>query len=118
MLGNQRFAWRLLLSAWPPGASSLELRKLLNRFIAVCDAIAYAHSRGVLHRDIKPANVMLGDYGETLVVDWGLAKAVGSEQWAVGTEEHDETALRPAHRDRTARITPMHERPMTEPPVP
>ncbi len=54
---------------------SLELRKLLRRFIDVCNAIDYAHSRGVLHRDLKPANIVLGKHGETLVVDWGLAKA-------------------------------------------
>jgi serine/threonine protein kinase len=58
------------------GQSALELRGLLGRFIDVCDAIAYAHSRGVLHRDLKPGNIMLGKYGETLVVDWGLAKTV------------------------------------------
>ncbi len=59
-----------------PGASALELRGLLGRFMDVCDAVAYAHSRGVLHRDLKPGNIMLGKYGETLVVDWGLAKAL------------------------------------------
>jgi serine/threonine-protein kinase len=60
-----------------PGRRSLELRKLLRRVTDVCNAIEYAHSRGVLHRDIKPSNVIIGKYGETLVVDWGLAKALG-----------------------------------------
>jgi len=55
----------------------LDFRKLLGRFIDVCNAIAYAHSRGVLHRDLKPGNIMLGKYGETLVVDWGLGKVIG-----------------------------------------
>jgi len=54
------------------------LRPLLRRLIDTCNAVAYAHSRGVLHRDLKPQNVMLGKFGETLVLDWGLAK-VGIE---------------------------------------
>ena len=51
--------------------------KLLQIFSQVCMAIGFAHSRGVVHRDIKPSNVMLGDFGETLVLDWGVAKVLG-----------------------------------------
>ncbi len=59
-----------------PGERALALRGLLRRFVDVCNAVAFAHDRGWLHRDIKPANVMLGRFGETLVVDWGLARQV------------------------------------------
>ncbi len=52
----------------------LEMRQILNRFIDVCNTVHYAHNHDILHRDIKPSNIMVGPYGETLVVDWGLAK--------------------------------------------
>lgn len=58
-------------------ADSFQLRKILGRFVDVCQAIDFAHSKGVIHRDLKPSNIMLGRFGETLVVDWGLAKQVG-----------------------------------------
>ncbi len=64
-----------------------DFRMLLRRLIDACNAIHYAHEHGVLHRDIKPDNVMLGNYGETLVVDWGLAKLIETKPSAAsGTE--------------------------------
>jgi len=51
---------------------------LLEMFIKVCDAVAYAHSKGAVHLDIKPSNIQIGDFGEVLVCDWGLGKIVGT----------------------------------------
>ena len=69
-----------------PAAGRWSCRKLLRRFTDVCNAIDYAHSRGVIHRDLKPANIIVGKHGETLVVDWGLAKAVGRADPSVGEQ--------------------------------
>jgi serine/threonine-protein kinase len=77
------------------GARTLALQKLLRRFLDVCNAIAYAHSRGVVHRDLKPGNIMLGQYGETLVVDWGLAKSVGRPEPAPASATQDDRTLVP-----------------------
>ena len=57
-------------------AKALDFLTLLNAFVAVCNTVAYAHSRGVIHRDLKGQNVVLGDFGEVVVLDWGLAKRV------------------------------------------
>src|SRR5215475_11901862 len=51
----------------------------LRIFLRICDAVAFAHARGVLHRDLKPANIMVGSFGEVLVMDWGLAKLLRDE---------------------------------------
>src|SRR6202034_268279 len=88
-----------------PGARSLALRKLLRRFTDVCNAIEYAHSRGVLHRDIKPGNVIVGKHGETLVVDWGLAKSIGKADVERG-DDPDERALVPLSSGGSAETLP------------
>lgn len=67
--------------------NGLALHQLLTAFVAVCRTIAYAHNCGIVHRDIKPENIMLGKYGETLVVDWGLALPVGRDERARSSGE-------------------------------
>jgi serine/threonine protein kinase len=69
-----------------PGERSLQLRQLISRLVTVCNTVAYAHSCGILHRDLKPGNIMLAKYGETMVVDWGLAKPLTQPALEEGAE--------------------------------
>lgn len=62
----------------PEAAKYYSRRKLLTAFASVCQAVHFAHTRGVVHRDLKPANVMLGDFGEVYVLDWGVAKLLST----------------------------------------
>ncbi|MCO6457956.1 MAG: serine/threonine protein kinase [Pirellulaceae bacterium] len=89
-------------------AGSLELHGLLESFVAVCNAMSYAHARGVLHRDLKPDNVVLGAFGEVNLLDWGLAKRLdragddeATDRYVEVSETPDALRTRPGSRPGT-----------------
>ncbi len=76
--------------------------KLLGAFWDVCNAIAFAHSRGVVHRDIKPENIMVGEFGETVVLDWGIAKVAGKKDIRATDMEKELRYLKQQDSSKTA----------------
>jgi serine/threonine-protein kinase len=105
--GRASFSMRLIrgqtlrqaLAAWWSGPDDADtLDRALNVFLRVCDAVAFAHSRGVVHGDIKPENVMVGSFGEVYLVDWGVASLIppaGDEPAvSVSTERHTRSGVR------------------------
>src|SRR6266478_9573051 len=65
----------------------------LRLFLRICDAVAFAHARGVLHRDLEPANVMVGAFGEVLVMDWGLAKVLRNQAAGFAADDPEATIV-------------------------
>jgi serine/threonine-protein kinase len=90
-------------ASWEPSPSGWTLQRLMTAFLAVCNAVAHAHERGVVHRDLKPENVMLGDHGEVYVLDWGLAKVLGRRDRAAEAGELDLV-----HTDRSSSESASH----------
>jgi serine/threonine protein kinase/formylglycine-generating enzyme required for sulfatase activity/DNA-directed RNA polymerase subunit RPC12/RpoP len=82
--GNQEYLRKYSLGA------------LIQVFMKVCDGMSYAHSKGVLHRDLKPGNIMVGDFGEVLVVDWGVSKVLGRQE-----EQMAESSM-PSHEGKAS----------------
>ncbi|MDA8744371.1 serine/threonine-protein kinase [Rubripirellula amarantea] len=78
-----------------------KIRPLLTHFIAVCNAIDYAHSQNVLHRDLKPSNIIVGSQGQTLVLDWGCAKDIGEIESDDGPDSEDDPKGTSASADIT-----------------
>jgi hypothetical protein len=97
----------LIAQGIPETVRKYPLSALLTIFQKACDALAFAHAKGVIHRDLKPENLMLGDFGEVLVMDWGLAKVLDHSATPAGPITHHRIA---SARMRTGRHRPHAHR--------
>ncbi len=87
------------------------LRRLLTTFVSLCNGVAFANDRGVLHRDIKPDNVMLGQYGEVLLMDWGVARLIGEPGEATAVTHESSFGSMPVTMDGSTVGTPGYMSP-------
>ena len=94
---------------WPEG-DGRSLRQLIGSLRQACEAVGFAHSRGVVHRDLKPENIMLGAFGEVWVMDWGLARVVGDRAYGRSVRTVRTTSQRTTHQG-TVTGTPAYMAP-------
>jgi serine/threonine protein kinase len=87
-------------------ANTESIKDRLRKFQSVCDAVAFAHAHGVIHRDLKPQNIMIGSFGEVLVLDWGVAKILRADGAAVSSEA--DTLILPATEGATTDVDTTH----------
>ncbi|MDR2116324.1 MAG: serine/threonine protein kinase [Planctomycetaceae bacterium] len=104
--GNPYYTMKLIkghtfqeaIKAYHRNPTRQELLNLVRRLVSICKTMAFAHNKGVIHRDLKPANIMLGEHGETLVMDWGLAKPFaqsGNDETYISVIHHRTAEPRP-----------------------
>ncbi|MFO0978628.1 MAG: tetratricopeptide repeat protein [Planctomycetaceae bacterium] len=96
---------------------SIVLRPLLTRFVAVCNTVGFAHHAGFIHRDIKPANIMLGEFGATYVVDWGLAKSISATHRQNSADQPDTNSPRSPNSDTASEETVVYSSDQTAPEI-